>query len=105
MYIATNQAEGVENLSGGGSLEVGDAWARRIVVDEVDGPSLEASSSARFVFASCGSDDPNAFFVDPFFNTRGKIPTTVIQWSKGAIFQPQQQCTFLLKKEETREFT
>ena len=77
----------LENLNsvtyGGGDIMVGDAY----VVLKNDS-SIDASvSSFCYAFAPCEKEDVACCFVDRFHGTRGETPTTVLQWSKGTIFE------------------
>jgi hypothetical protein len=71
---------------GGGEIMVGDA---NVVTTNalIDSNSL----SCCYTFAPCEKGDAAVCFVDQFHGTRGETPTTVIQWSKGTIFEMDKE--------------
>jgi len=69
---------------GGGPLNIGDATAIMNYDDNFIG---DRSNEGVFTFVPCSSTDVHAIFVDTFHGTRGETPTTVLQWSKGTIFE------------------
>jgi hypothetical protein len=78
------ESDMTSSFYGGGSLNVGDAF--------ISTPSLFQcipSSDNLFSFLPCDSTDKDVIFVDRFHGSRGKTPTSVIQWSKGTIFESQ----------------
>ena len=81
-----NILEGEMNSSfyGGGNLNDGDAFvfSRSLV-------RCIPSSANLFSFLPCDTTDKEVIFVDHFHGSRGRTPTSVIQWSKGTIFESQ----------------
>jgi hypothetical protein len=69
---------------GGGNLNYGDAFnfSRSLV-------RCIPSSANLFSFLPCDTTDKEVIFVDRFHGSRGRTPTSVIQWSKGTIFESQ----------------
>lgn len=78
------ESEMISSFYGGGSLNVGDAFiSTRSLFQCIP------SSDNLFSFLPCDSTDKDVIFVDRFHGSRGNTPTSVIQWSKGTIFESQ----------------
>lgn len=72
---------------GGGDLAVGDVQVQCVSSSHV-GKNKDIPVGVSYWVAANGADD--AFWIDPFFGTRGESPTTVIQWSKGSIYSREK---------------
>jgi hypothetical protein len=88
IMLPKNESEISNHLSsqnpmfyGGGPLSIGDAFAST---------GFGTGKKGEFVFIPCTPADKKAIFIDKFYGTRGETPTTVIQWSKGTIFETEQ---------------
>ena len=67
---------------GGGDMMLGDA---HMVATHVLTKTNHLSWC--YTFVPCDKGDAANIFVDRFYGTRGETPTSVIQWSKGTIFE------------------
>lgn len=78
------ESEMKSSFYGGGSLNVGDAFifSNGLV-------QIIPSSSDLYSFLPCEITDSDVIFEDRFYGLRGQTPTSVVQWSKGTIFESE----------------
>lgn len=76
------ESEMKSSFYGGGSLNVGDAFifSNGLV-------QIIPSSADLYSFLPCETTDSEVMFEDLFHGKRGQTPTSVVQWSKGTIFE------------------
>lgn len=72
---------------GGGPLSIGDALVIKIDENNMNDYQTTSNKSGHYTFIPCFNSNQAATFIDKFHNSRGETPTTVLQWSKGTIFE------------------
>lgn len=78
------ESEMKSSFYGGGSLNVGDAF-----IFSNGKVQIIPSSADLYSFLPCEITDSEVMFEDSFHGKRGQTPTSVVQWSKGTIFESE----------------
>eukprot|EP00551_Chaetoceros_affinis_P008209 CAMPEP_0203665474 /NCGR_PEP_ID=MMETSP0090-20130426/2681_1 /ASSEMBLY_ACC=CAM_ASM_001088 /TAXON_ID=426623 /ORGANISM="Chaetoceros affinis, Strain CCMP159" /LENGTH=366 /DNA_ID=CAMNT_0050529039 /DNA_START=356 /DNA_END=1456 /DNA_ORIENTATION=+ len=85
----TEFSEGASSFYGGGPVSRRDAFAIRIGKNGSE-KVVKGLDKQVYAFIPCAADHKKALFVDKFYGSRGERPTSVIQWSKGTIFETEK---------------